>query len=203
VQRFEGGGGRVEAAVTDHGARVEGDLMVVGVGIEPNVDLVEGTGIAVENGVVVDERLRATAGVFAAGDVANHLHPVFRRRVRVEHFDNALKQGAAAARNMLGQEVVFDDPHWFWSDQFEHNLQYVGFAETWDEFVVRGSLEERTFVGFYLRAGVVLAVVGVGRGRDVRRATGLVKAGRPVDPEALRDEDVDLKTLSRSLTSPD
>jgi len=204
VQRFEGSGGRVEAVVTDRGSRVEGDFVVVGVGIQPNVEVVEGTEIAVENGVVVDEYLRATApDVFAAGDVANHLHPVFGRRIRVEHYDNALKQGAAAARNMLGTDAVFDDTHWFWSDQFEHNLQYVGFAAEWDRFVVRGSLEERRFVGFYVRDGVVKVVVGVDRGRDVRRAAGLVRAARPVDLGALQDEDVDLKKLSRSLASTD
>jgi len=141
-------------------------------------------------------------GIFAAGDVAQHDHPIFGP-IRVEHYDNALKQGAAAARNMLGTDAVFDDTHWFWSDQFEHNLQYVGFAAEWDRFVVRGSLEERRFVGFYVRDGVVKAVVGVYRGRDVRRAAGLVRAARPVDLGALQDEDVDLKKLSRSLASTD
>ncbi len=143
VERFEGTG-RVEALVTNKGTRIECDLAVVGVGIEPVTELVQDTDVAVDNGVVVDERCRTNVeGIFAAGDVANHYHPVFGRRLRVEHWDNALKQGAVAALNMLGKDEAFDDPHWFWSDQYEHNLQYVGHAIAWDEVVVRGSLEGR------------------------------------------------------------
>ena len=154
----------------------------------------------VENGILVDEWCRTNApGVFAAGDVANHSHPLFGRRLRVEHWDNALKQGAAAARNMMGKDVQFDDPHWFWSDQYDHNLQYLGHAITWDELVVRGSLEDRSFVAFYLKDGLVEGVAGLDRGRDVRRSAGLIRARRPVDPAALRDEDVDLKALGAAL----
>ena len=80
--------------------------------------------------------------IYAAGDVANHLHPVFGR-VRVEHYNNAEKQGRAAARSMLGSSIPYDYIHSFWSDQYEHKLEYVGHATTWDEFVVRGSLQER------------------------------------------------------------
>jgi 3-phenylpropionate/trans-cinnamate dioxygenase ferredoxin reductase subunit len=187
----------VEAVVTDRGARIGCDFAVVGIGIVPDTRVVEGTGIELDNGIAVDERCRTSAeGVYAAGDVANHWHPVFDRRIRVEHWDNALKQGAAAARSLLGRDVVFDDPHWFWSDQYEHNLQYIGFAPTYDRLVVRGSLEERRFVGFYLEGGVVRAVVGVDRGRDVRRAAPLVRQRSRVDPGRLESEDVDLKTLA-------
>ena len=145
----------------------------------------------------MDEFCRTNSeGIFAAGDLANHWHPIFERRIRVEHWDNALKQGAAAARNMMGTETVFDDPHWFWSDQYRHNLQYMGFAAEWDDLVVRGSLEGRNFVAFYLFQGVVKAVVGLDRGKDVRRSAGLIRARRPFDPAVLRDEDVDLKKLA-------
>ncbi len=196
--RFEGNG-RVGAVVTDHGTRIECDFVVVGVGIGPATDVVDGTDIAVDNGVIVDERCRTNVeGVFAAGDVANHFHPVFGRHLRVEHWDNALKQGAAAALNMLDRDVSFDDPHWFWSDQYDHNLQYMGHAIRWDQVVVRGSLEERRFVAFYVNGGLVDGVVGLDRGREVRRSGGLIKARRPVDPELLADEDVDLRTLART-----
>jgi 3-phenylpropionate/trans-cinnamate dioxygenase ferredoxin reductase subunit len=199
VERFEGNG-RVEALVTDKGTRVECDFAVVGVGIEPVTDVVDGTDVLVDNGVVVDQWCRTNVeGIFAAGDVANHYHPVFGRRLRVEHWDNALKQGAVAALNMLGRDEVFDDPHWFWSDQYEHNLQYVGHAIAWDELVIRGSLEERSFVAFYVKEGLIEGVVGLDRGKEVRRAAGLVKARRPVDPATLRDENVDLKKLAAEL----
>jgi len=197
--RFEGDG-RVEAVVTTAGTRIECDFVVAGVGIEPATEVVEGTDVEVENGILVDQWCRTNApGVFAAGDVANHSHPLFGRRLRVEHWDNALKQGAAAARNMMGKDLPFDDPHWFWSDQYEYNLQYLGHAIAWDELVVRGSLEGRSFVAFYLKDGLVEAVVGLDRGRDVRRSTGLIRARRPVDPAVLRDEDLDLKALGATL----
>jgi 3-phenylpropionate/trans-cinnamate dioxygenase ferredoxin reductase subunit len=199
VERFVGSG-RVEALVTSKGTRIECDFAVVGVGIEPVTEIVEGTGIAVDNGVTVDEHCRTNVdGVFAAGDVANHFHPVFGRQMRVEHWDNALKQGAVAALNILGRDEVFDDPHWFWSDQYEHNLQYVGHAIAWDELVIRGSLEDRNFTAFYVKDGLIEGVVGLDRGKEVRRSAALVKARRPVDPELLRDPDVDLKKLAQEL----
>ena len=94
-----------------------------------------------------------------AGDVANHLHPLFGR-IRVEHYNNAEKQGAAAARSMLGSTAPYDYVHSFWSDQYEHKIEYVGHVAKWDEFVVRGSLDEGKLVGFYLVDGVVRAAVG-------------------------------------------
>jgi 3-phenylpropionate/trans-cinnamate dioxygenase ferredoxin reductase subunit len=181
---------------TTTGAVIEGDVVVVGVGIQPNVELAEAAGLEVDNGIAVDEFCRTSVeGIFAAGDVANHYHPVFGRRIRVEHYDNALKQGTAAARNMLEQDEVFDDPHWFWSDQYEYNLQYAGFAHEWDEIVVRGSLEDRDFVAFYLKDGVILAALGLNRGGDVRRAMKLIQMKVSPDPMLLRGQDVDLRAL--------
>jgi len=186
--------------VTESGARLGCDFAVVGVGIHPVTALAAEGGLELANGIAVDPFLRASEqDIFAAGDVADHQHPVFGRRLRVEHWDNALKMGAAAAKNMMGAGVAFDDPHWFWSDQYDYNLQYVGFAAEWDELIVRGNLEERHFVGFYVKAGVVQAAVGINRGRDVRRAASLIKAQKPIDPASLRDEDVDLKKLAASL----
>ncbi|HEX2068643.1 MAG TPA: FAD-dependent oxidoreductase [Actinomycetota bacterium] len=200
VERFEGTG-RVEAIVTSKKNRIGCDFAVVGVGIRPATEVVEGSGVEVGNGIIVDQFCRTNVdGVYAAGDVANHDHPLFRRQMRVEHWDNALKQGAAAARNMMGTEASFADPHWFWSDQYDVNLQYMGFATEWDELVVRGSLEDRNFVGFYVKDGIVDAVVGMNRGREVRRAAGVIQSRQPVDTPLLRDEDVELKKLSQSLS---
>jgi 3-phenylpropionate/trans-cinnamate dioxygenase ferredoxin reductase subunit len=182
---------------TSKGDAIEADAVVVGVGIRPNVELAEEAGLEVDNGVVVDERCRTSAeGVFAGGDVANHLHPVFGRRLRVEHFDNALKMGTHVAGAMLGDETPFTDPHWFWSDQYDVNLQYAGFAYAWDEVVIRGSLDEREFVAFYLNEGVLLGALGLNRGRDVRRSLKLI-GSRP-DPGLLKDPEVDLRGLARA-----
>jgi 3-phenylpropionate/trans-cinnamate dioxygenase ferredoxin reductase component len=153
--------------------------------------------VEIDNGIVVDEYCRTNVeGIYAAGDVANHYHPVFGRHIRIEHWQNALKQGPAAARNMLGEGRPYEEIPWFWSDQYEHNLQYAGFHTEWDELVVRGSLEERSFVAFYRKDGRVLAAVAIGRGRDLRRSVPLIKAQEQVEAAMLRDPDIDLRTLA-------
>jgi 3-phenylpropionate/trans-cinnamate dioxygenase ferredoxin reductase component len=160
------GAGRLEAVMTAGGVRVACDFAVAGIGIDPDVPALAGAPVAQDNGLLVDELCRTAApGVYAAGDVANHLHPVFGR-VRVEHYNNAEKQGSAAARSMLGSAAPYDYIHSFWSDQWEHKLEYVGHAVTWDDFVVRGNLEEGRLIGFYLAGGQVRAAVGLDRGGD-------------------------------------
>jgi 3-phenylpropionate/trans-cinnamate dioxygenase ferredoxin reductase subunit len=196
VDAFEGSN-RVERVVTRAGRTIECDFAVIGVGVEPAAELAVATGVELDNGIVVDEYCRTSVeGVYAAGDVANHYHPVFERRIRVEHWDNALKHGPAAARNMVGKDEAYEDIPWFWSDQYDTNLQYAGFHTSWDELVVRGSLEERSFVAFYCTAGRVLAAVAVNRGKDLRRSIPLIKARRPVQPAKLRHPDIDLRTLA-------
>ena len=195
VAAFEGAD-RVERVVTQGGRRIECDFVVVGLGVEPVTELLAGTGAEIDNGIVVDEFCRTgVEGIYAAGDVANHYHPVFERRIRVEHWQNALNQGPAAAQSMLSQGKPYDEVPWFWSDQYEFNLQYTGFHTEWDELIVRGSMEERNFVAFYLKDRQVLAAVAINRGRDLRRSMRLIKAQRPVDATRLQDPDVDLREL--------
>lgn len=165
VAAFEGDG-RLAAVTTASGAAVPCDFAVAGLGIVPDVPAVAGPSMDTGNGILVDELCRTSApDVYAAGDVANHLHPLFGR-VRVEHYNNAEKHGAAAARSMLGSTAPYDYVHTFWSDQYEHKIEYVGHAVKWDDFVVRGSLEEGRLVGFYLAGGLVQAAVGLDRGGD-------------------------------------
>ena len=162
VVGFEGAE-RLEAVVTAAGRRIACDFVVAGIGIEPDIPAVA---VAQENGILTDELCRASAAdVYVAGDVANQLHPLFGR-VRVEHYNNGEKQGAAAARSMLGSTAPYDYLYTFWSDQYEHKIEYVGHVTTWDEFVVRGSVEEGKIIGFYLVDGVVRAAVGLDRGGD-------------------------------------
>jgi 3-phenylpropionate/trans-cinnamate dioxygenase ferredoxin reductase component len=202
VASFEGTD-RLEAVMTASGVRVACDFAVAGVGIEPVVPAVAGHAIAVDNGVLVDECCRASApDVFAAGDVANHRHPIFGR-VRVEHYNNAEKQGAAAAKSLLGSDDPYDYIHTFWSDQYDHKLEYVGHARTWDEFVIRGSLEEKKLIGFYLAGGIVRAAVGLDRGGDpeLDRDSEMAAAARLVAirarpaREVLASEQADLWSL--------
>jgi 3-phenylpropionate/trans-cinnamate dioxygenase ferredoxin reductase component len=199
------GGVRLEAALTANGHRIECDFVVAGIGIEPSVPTFAGAAVALSNGVLVDERCRTSApGVYAAGDVANHLHPVFGR-VRVEHFNNAEQQGRAAARSMLGSTAPYDYIHSFWSDQYEHKLEYVGHTREWDDFVVRGSLDEGRLVGFYLREGRLEAAVGLDRGGDpeLDRDSEMAACAHLVAQQArparatLTDERVDLWSLAR------
>jgi 3-phenylpropionate/trans-cinnamate dioxygenase ferredoxin reductase subunit len=201
---FEGSG-RVQAAVTAEGGRVECDFVVVGAGIEPEVPTFVGTSVAQSDGVLVDERCRSTQpDVYAAGDVANQLHPLFGR-VRVEHYNNAEKQGRAAARSALGATATYDYVHSFWSDQYEHKLEYVGHATSWDEFIVRGSLQERQLVGFYLVEGQLRAAVGLDRGGDpeldadseMAACARLVAQRATPSSDDLANEDVDLWSLVR------
>ncbi|GIU98732.1 MAG: ferredoxin [Actinomycetota bacterium] len=191
VARFEGTG-RAEAVVTEGGRRAEGDLVVVGVGTRADAP----AGVADERGAVpVGADLAAEVeGVYAAGDVADHDHPIFGR-IRVEHYDNAIKMGETAARNLLGAGEIFDDPHWFWSDQYDSQLQVAGVATAWDRMVVRGSLEERRFAAFLLQDGVLRSTVTLDRKFDARRSLPLIRAQARPDPELLADPEVDLRTL--------
>jgi 3-phenylpropionate/trans-cinnamate dioxygenase ferredoxin reductase component len=203
ITAFEGSE-RVEAAVTADGDRVQCDFAVVGIGIEPDVPAFASP-VEQDNGVLVDELCRASAAdVYAAGDVANQLHPVFGR-VRVEHYNNAEKMGGAAARSMLGSSAPYDYIHTFWSDQYDHKLEYVGHATEWDEFVVRGSLEEGKLIGFYVQQGQLEAAVGLDRGGDPELDTDgemaacarLVASRARPDTGQLADEDVDLWSLAQ------
>jgi 3-phenylpropionate/trans-cinnamate dioxygenase ferredoxin reductase subunit len=195
VARFEGDD-RLERVATRGGRMIEADVAVVGIGTEPAVHIMAGTGLDQPGGIPVGPTMQTTIpGVFAAGDVARHEHPVFGP-MRVEHFDNALKMGETVARNMLGAEVVFDDPHWFWSDQYDVQIQMAGFAPTWERMVVRGSLEDRSFCAFLLDAdGVLRSSVSIGWPRDVRRSFELIRRQARPDPAALADPAVDLRTL--------
>jgi 3-phenylpropionate/trans-cinnamate dioxygenase ferredoxin reductase subunit len=193
------GAGRVERVTTQHGRHIECDFVVVGLGVEPVTELLAGTGVEIDNGIVVDEYCRTgVEGIYAAGDVANHYHPVFGRHIRVEHWQNALRQGSAAARSMLGKGESYEEIPWFWSDQYELNLQYAGLHTDWDELVVRGSMEERNFVDFYRKDGRALAVVAINRGRDLRRSVPLIKVQDQVEAAKLRDPDIDLRTLANT-----
>jgi 3-phenylpropionate/trans-cinnamate dioxygenase ferredoxin reductase subunit len=196
---------RVEEVLTASGRRVDCDFVVAGIGIEPRVPSFRGRSIEQSGGVLVDERCRTSEpDIYAAGDVANHLHPLFGR-VRVEHYNNAEKQGRAAARTMLGATDPYDYLHTFWSDQYEHKLEYAGHTTRWDTFVLRGSLEEQEFLGFYLVDGVVTAAVGLNRGGDpeldadseMAASARLVGLRTRASADVLADERIDLWSLAR------
>jgi 3-phenylpropionate/trans-cinnamate dioxygenase ferredoxin reductase subunit len=194
---------RVERVLTAKGARLDCDLVVVAIGIQPDVDALSGSGVALENGILVNAHCQTNVpDIFAAGDVANTLHPLFGR-VRVEHFNNAEKQGRAAARALLGSPTPYEYIYSFWSDQYEHKLEYVGYTRNWERFVVRGSYESRTFLAFYLAQGIMQAACGLNRGGDpeleadseLRACQELIGNRIRLSEEALADDRVDLRSL--------
>ena len=202
VTGFEGRD-RVERVLTAKGARLDCDLVVVAIGIQPNVDALSGSGITLNNGILVDAHCQTNVPhIFAAGDVANTLHPLFGR-VRVEHFNNAEQQGRAAARALLGSPAPYEYMYSFWSDQYEHKVEYVGYATSWERLVVRGNFENRTFLAFYLVQGTLRAAFGLNRGGDpeleadseLRACQQLIGNRVRLSEEALADEHVDLRSL--------
>jgi 3-phenylpropionate/trans-cinnamate dioxygenase ferredoxin reductase subunit len=189
VERFDGEGS-VERVLTRDGASIDTEFVVVGIGVVPRTGLAETAGLRIDNGVLVDETLESSVpGVFAAGDVANARHPFYDRTLRVEHWANALKQGPAAARAMLGKPTGYDEIPYFFSDQYEVGMEYGGFATDWDEVVFRGDVEGRELIAFWLEDARVVAGLNMNvwdvneQIRDLIRSRRVVDAGRLTDPE--------------------
>jgi 3-phenylpropionate/trans-cinnamate dioxygenase ferredoxin reductase component len=190
------GSGRVDGVVLEDGTREAADVVVVGVGAVPRTELAEAAGLALDNGVLVDERLRtAVPGVLATGDVANAFHPRYGRHVRVEHWANALNQGKAAGRNAVGEPEVYDRLPYFYSDQYDLSMEYVGLAGREDRVTVRGDQEALQFLAFYHRDGRVTAALTVNVHDVVDDLKAVITSGWPVDEKKLAAEDVPLSEL--------
>jgi 3-phenylpropionate/trans-cinnamate dioxygenase ferredoxin reductase subunit len=190
------GTSRVEAVALSDGTMLPADLVVVGVGGTPRIELAEAAGLTIDNGVVTDERLSTSAAnVFAAGDVANAWHPILERRIRLEHWSSALNQGPAAARNMLGTKSPYDRIPYFFSDQYDIGMEYSGLATEWDQVVFRGDPASREFIAFWLKDGRVAAGMNVNVWDVADQIAGLVASKRTVDPKALTDPSLELSTI--------
>jgi 3-phenylpropionate/trans-cinnamate dioxygenase ferredoxin reductase subunit len=197
LTRIEGNGSVRRVVATD-GSIHDADVVIAGVGIAPDMGVATSSGIEIGNGIVVSDRCETSVpDVFAAGDVALHPNPILGQIIRVEQWQNAQHQGAAAARNMLGHHEPFTEVPWFWSDQYDVNLQMAGLPTASDDVVFRGDNSGRTFSVFYLRDGVLVAVVGLNRTKDVSHGRRLIQEHATVSPDALADESVDLAALGR------
>jgi 3-phenylpropionate/trans-cinnamate dioxygenase ferredoxin reductase component len=198
VEGFEGDGS-VRAVKTGDGRTIECDFAVVGIGVVPRVGLAESAGLKTDNGIVVDQALQTSApNVYAAGDVANAWHPFYERHIRVEHWANALNQGPAAARAMLGQDVAYDRIPYFFSDQYDVGMEYSGYTTEWDEVVFRGDPASREFIAFWLQEQRVVAGMNVNVWDVNEHVQALIRARRAVDVAALADPDTSLE-LSREV----
>jgi 3-phenylpropionate/trans-cinnamate dioxygenase ferredoxin reductase subunit len=196
VEAFEGHGA-VERVRTSDGRHLECDFVVVGIGVEPRTRLAAEAGLAIGDGVLVDEYLRTSApGVFAAGDVAGARHPFYGERIRVEHWANALRQGPTAASNMLGAGQAFDCLPYFFSDQYDVGMEYSGLARTWDRVVFRGDPAGREFIAFWLAGDRVLAGMNANVWDVVDPIQRLIRERVPVDDRRLSDPDVPLEQLA-------
>jgi 3-phenylpropionate/trans-cinnamate dioxygenase ferredoxin reductase component len=196
VQGFEGSG-RVERVRLADGRLLETDFVVVGVGVVPRTALAEQAGIAVDDGILVDQRLETSLpGVFAAGDVANAFHPFYGHRLRVEHWANALNQPGTAARAMLGKPAAYGRLPYFFSDQYDVGMEYSGYATSWDEVVFRGDPAQREFIAFWLAHGRVVAGMNVNVWDVTDPIQSLIRSRRPVDAGQLRDPDLALQVLA-------
>jgi 3-phenylpropionate/trans-cinnamate dioxygenase ferredoxin reductase subunit len=196
VEAIEGDG-RAERVVVEGGRAVDCAAVLVGVGVAPRTALAEAVGLAVDNGVLVDATLRAADDVFAAGDVANAEHPFYGRRVRVEHWANALNQGPAAAGAMLGRTDPYDRLPYFFSDQYDVGMEYSGLADPEAPVVVRGDLAAREAIVFWLGDdGAVLAGMNINVWDVNEQVQALIRSRAAVDPARLADPDVPLEGLT-------
>ena len=203
VSAIEKADGRAVVHLAD-GSSVTADLVVVGIGVTPNVELAEAAGLETDNGILVDEHLGASGpDVYAAGDVANALHPLLGRRVRVEHWDTAIEQGKTAAHAMLGHMPTYDRLPYFFTDQYDLGMEYVGSVgpDGYDEVVLRGDTTAaggRTFTAFWLKGDQVLAGMHANDWDATDHLRTIV--GNRVEAVRLRDESTSLADLAKDLT---
>lgn len=177
---------------------VVADIVVVGAGAIPNIELASAAGISVDNGVVVDEFLRTSdPDVYAAGDIANAWHPVIWQRLRSEHWMNAMHSGRAAARSMMGMKTPYDDIPYFYTDQFELSMEYSGYGPLARDadVVIRGDVDKLEFVAFWVRDAKVVAGMNVNVWDVNKQVQDLIRSGRTVSPDQLADADIPLDRL--------
>ncbi|MFD2757236.1 NAD(P)/FAD-dependent oxidoreductase [Gulosibacter faecalis] len=184
--------GRATGVQLEGGETIPTDAIVIGIGVTPNVALAEAAGLAIDSGVLVDGSLRSSdPDVYAVGDIANHLHPVLGHRIRVEHWATAMHQPVAAAASLLGGDNEYRDLPYFFTDQYDLGCEYLGHAGADDRVVVRGDLDAREFVAFWLDEGSrILAAMNVNIWDVLEEIGPLISAGKPVDPARLADPSV-------------
>lgn len=198
---FNTTGDSVMGVKCNDGSTVAADLVVVGIGLIPNTELAQAAGLAVENGIIVDEYARTSdPDIVAAGDCTSHPNLLSGRRVRLESVPNAIEQARTAAATLVGKQRIYDAVPWFWSDQYDLKLQMTGLSFGYDDMILRGSMNDRSFAAFYLRSRQVIACDTVNRLQEFMVAKRLVAGRTVVDPALLADESVPLKSLLPPVT---
>jgi 3-phenylpropionate/trans-cinnamate dioxygenase ferredoxin reductase subunit len=195
LEAFQGND-HIAAVATTDGQSIPADLVVVGVGILPNTELAEAAGLAVDNGIVVDDRCQTEdADIYAIGDCTSHPNSIYGRQLRLESVHNALEQAKTAASNVCGVEAHYSQVPWFWSDQYDIKLQIAGLSEGYDQTVLRGDPSSAGFACFYLKNHKLIAVDAINSPREFMQSKALIANHAVIDPQRLADENVLLKDL--------
>ena len=196
LREFAGDDGRVTGVVLDNDETLPADFVLVGVGIEPVTELAARAGLAVDNGIVVDDRcMTADPDIYAVGDCTSHPNAIYGRRLRLESVHNALEQAKTAASNIVGEETHYAQVPWFWSDQYDLKLQIAGLSQGYDDIVLRGDPDSRSFACCYLQDDMLIAVDAINAPRDFMQAKAVIAAQVKPDPKRLADTDTPLKDL--------
>ncbi len=197
VTRFSGEN-KVERVETADGKHFPCDLVIVGIGVEPAIELAETAGLACSNGILVDEFARTQhPDIFAAGDCTNHPNHQTGARVRLESVHNAIEQAKVAASGMLGKPKRYEDVPWFWSDQYDLKLQIVGLSKGYDQIVIRGEPSQETFAAFYFRAGKIIAIHAVNSPREFMLGKKLISQEKTIAPEKLANQTLNFMDLAK------
>ena len=196
VEAFEGDG-QVQSVICNDGSRCDADLVVIGVGIVPNVELAEQAGLVVNNGIIVDAYARTSdPNIVAAGDCSNHHNNLYDRQIRLESVQNATDQARTAAATINDQEKPYDALPWFWSDQYDLKLQIAGLSQGYDEVITRGDRESsRSFAAFYLKDDMIIAVDAVNKPPEFMMGKRLISDKIIVEKGRLADADLPMREL--------
>jgi len=195
VKGFKGDGSVTSVSLSDN-SQIECSFVVVGIGVLPNAELAEEAGLLVDNGIIVDDLcVTSDKNIFAAGDVTNQPNNFLKKRVRLESWDNAMKQGISAGLSMVGKGKSYSEIPWFWSQQFDANIQIIGIPESWDETVVRGNKTANEFTEFYLRDNHIVGAVAVNNSREIKVTRRLMQSGKKIESVDLTDLNKKIQTL--------
>jgi NADPH-dependent 2,4-dienoyl-CoA reductase/sulfur reductase-like enzyme/nitrite reductase/ring-hydroxylating ferredoxin subunit len=204
VKSFVGSGSKVDAVELENGERLDTDLVVVGVGVSPATDFLEGFELHKDGGVIADEFLSIATDVYAAGDIVHFPDPRTKELTRIEHWRTAMQQGRTAAKNMAGKRKSISAVPFFWTVQFDATLRYVGHVKDWDKIVFQGDVEKKDFLAFYIKDQKVLAVAGMNRDRDMAIWEERIRSNRVLSPDQLstgRAEPLNNSTDSSSFSA--
>lgn len=183
---------KVESVELDNGDILPADMVVVGIGVQPATDFIEGIALDEnDQSIPVNQYLQAAPNVYAAGDIAQFPHFITGQPVRIEHWRLAMQHGRTAARNMTGESVAFESVPFFWTGQYDVNLRYIGHAEKWDDIVIQGSLEDKSFLAFYVKDEQALAVAGIGRDQDIAALSELMSRKQLPNASELQAKSID------------